>query len=153
TVGDRRMGLWDVATGKEILGAAGLYDPVEALQFSGGGKELVSAGIPDRTGTREVRRWDTQTWRPQANPGPKMPAVVPEKAGDVARSPDGRFSASWDARDKVVRVRDLARDREHLRLRDQAPDHLEALNPVLARTICLAFSPDGRTLAIGNLAG
>ena len=61
----------------------------------------------------------------------------------VAFSPDGRLLASWHGAEGVIHVWDLATGKERFAL--------PARNPPEGRddAVCLAWSPDGRTLAAG----
>ena len=63
----------------------------------------------------------------------------------LAFSPDGKLLASWNMLENVVRVWDLAKGKEWRRLiLEQGDDRFSE------RRIQLAWSPDGRTLAVGD---
>jgi WD40 repeat protein len=124
---------------------------VYALQFSRDGTELVSAGFQEPDGRREVLRWEPRAGKPQPRQSPPEAIAPAGLARDRAFSPDGRFFASWDAKEKTVRVRDRVRDREYLSLRPEAADLRESATAFHPRSVCLTFSPDGRMLAVGGL--
>jgi WD40 repeat protein len=67
----------------------------------------------------------------------------PSVQGTLAFSPDGRYLASWSALDNAVRVWALLNGKLHCLLPG------EALRHPWGKHCALAFSPDGKTLAVG----
>lgn len=129
---DQLVKVWDPAKGKELLALQGHPEPVCSLGFIGEGKTLLSSGVD---GT--VKLWDVRTGKECATIG-----CQPEKgrAGAVAVSPDGKRFAVAQSNRKVT-LWDAA---EGKRLATLA-GHTESV-------LCLAFSPDGKTLASGCMA-
>jgi RNA polymerase sigma factor (sigma-70 family) len=164
--------LWDVSSGKEIGPGEGHQSAVRDVAFCGGGKMLVSGGDWDPL----LRLWDPATAKqlreiparrgwggalavsPDGNTlaagGAKI-ALWDVASGDkvrewpghptgtyhVAWSPDGMLLASTSWNNDPVRLWDVATGKE---LRQLA-------QPGNASSV--AFSPDGRVLAAGNMAG
>jgi RNA polymerase sigma factor (sigma-70 family) len=120
-----RIRLWDMATGKERTAeTSGHQGPVFALAPSADGTILATAGRP-----RTLHLWEVAT-------GKELHRLdtYPHQPSHVALSPDGRVVASEMA------IWDTATGKELGRFPGQKQDAYEAL----------AFSPDGKTLAMGN---
>jgi WD40 repeat protein len=108
-VADRKMELWDVATGKELVGAAGHGGPVNHLQFAADGKQLLSVDHPAWSEPRELLRWDVRTWTPRQRLGAnelsrtvEVVCVSPDHGVEVVRK--------GAAGDVVVRARGTGKE-------------------------------------------
>lgn len=139
---DRTVKLWDIGSQRELCTLRGHRGPVECLAFSPDGRWLASGSL-DET----VRLWDPATGRERHVLPDHWPLVTA-----VAFAPDGRTLAVgagdrisgnepgqvrlWDTTTMEWRA-DLFRRLE----REHGAD--------LGSAWSLAYSPDGRTLAIG----
>ncbi len=169
---DRTVRLWGPATGKELRRLEGHRELVRALAFSPAGTVVASAG-DDKT----VRLWEAATGkelRKLAVQGePLSVAFVdagtlawgdtqgeihlvdaatgkerrrlgrqPSRVGTILRSPDGKkLATAADGGDFTVHLWDVASGRRPKLAGHEAPLY------------CLAFAPDGRTLATGGVDG
>jgi WD40 repeat protein len=126
---DGTVRLWNVATGKEqtILRAHKAW--VNGLVFSREGRLLVTGGS-DAT----VKLWDTRTWRAQAT----LAVGKDGEVRSVALSPDVKLVAAG-TRYGHVYVWEVASHRRRARLAGHIAD-----------VWCVAFAPDGKTLASGD---
>jgi WD40 repeat protein len=122
-----RVGLWNVATGKEVAGPQGHFSPIKHVAFSKDGKILTAGGYGDPT----VRVWEP------ANGKQLAVFQEPDFLHRLAFSPDGR-SVAFAKRDHTISLRDLATDKDKGRLAGNA-----------GSVQALAFAPDGKTLAVG----
>jgi WD40 repeat protein len=124
----RGIWLWDVVTGKELLGLTDLPEDwhPESFDFSPESKTLAVGG------GFSVRLWEVAT-------GKELPPLgkVPRRITCVAYSPDGRLLAAVERYDKI-HLWETATGRERL--------VVSAANNVTS----IAFSPDGRRLALAN---
>lgn len=142
---------WEFRLGAIVLGAAaallwsGIFGPVtaswdrvslightrlvEAVAFSPDGRTLASCGF-DST----VRLWDTSSWDDER---PAQPEILSHASVvfAIAFSPDGSLLAT--ASDRCVTI--WARDPSYHRRLERSGETYHGL----------AFSPDGRTLALG----
>lgn len=145
--GDKTIKLWDAATGKNIgtlkEDVAAVHRlPYLCLAYSPDGKALASA-----SGQPMIKLWDVTTG--------KNVTTLRQDFGEInyiAYSPDGKALASaaggttmgsdFTAGDTTVRLWDLATGKSTVILRG---------HPKGFRVV--AFSPDGKTLAVGSLDG
>jgi WD40 repeat protein len=159
--------LWDVSTGRELSSFRAHDQEVTSLAFSPDSRTLATSGRD-----RYVRLWDVATEKEVASLGP-----VGESACCLAFNPDGkRLAASgsfrawlWDVESRAelhslawsrgIRAPALSPDLQTLALdfhqdmdlwdmgtgavRLTLPDHRGSAN-------CAAFSPDGKTVAVGS---
>jgi WD40 repeat protein len=126
-----KLVFWDVATGKEIDSRPGHAFPVGFVAFAPGGK-VVTCGRPFGSAARV---WDQASG--------KQVRLLEEKGQAIqhaALSPGGKLAATV-RRDGTVSLWDLATGKRKGTLRALADSD---------RVSCLAFSPDGKTLAVGD---
>jgi WD40 repeat protein len=132
--------LWDPSSGRLIRALDGQTGWTRSLAFSSDGK-LLASGSTDLA----IRLWDVATGRVvQTLKGHT------DFLGGVAFSPDGKLLASG-SRDGTVRLWDVATGRAHEVFKFQAPMNAEAGERYW--TTGVAFSPDGKTLAVGAIDG
>ena len=135
------VGLWEMATGKEVLFPD--MPPAAALQFSEDGKTLVSLDKSRET----ISRLDVETGKRTENKLGERPgyihletyALVPDK---LAIGMDNGTIELWN----TTTGKKLSTIREH-------PEQIKLLGrrePENNKALVLAFSPDGTRLASGN---
>jgi len=132
--------LWDPATGKQLRMLEGHTGWIRSLAYSPDGK-LLASGSTDMT----VRLWDVATGRSlQTLRGHT------DLLGGVAFSPDGKTLASA-SRDGSVRLWDVATGQPRAGFTFQTP--FDQTLGARYWTTGVAFSPDGKTLAVGAIDG
>lgn len=120
---DFRVRLWDTTTWR-VIRTLSLGDTVNKVAFSPDGKLLAVA----------ARDHLVSLW---AVPSGERTATLPETGGAVMFSPDGSTLATLSVWDNTVRLWDRVTARQ-----------MRTVNAPKAN--CIAFSPDGKTLAIGG---
>jgi RNA polymerase sigma factor (sigma-70 family) len=128
---DRRVHLWDTATGRRLRTFRGHKGEVSCVLFTPDGKRLVTLGW-DKT----IRLWDVDS-------GAEIRRWATLGGWKVALSPDGKTLAGFSDTAAVYTINlwDLATGKKIRELPHEGqPDGMTAL----------AFSPDGRTLVSGG---
>jgi WD40 repeat protein len=158
---DGRITLWDIAslTRKVVFKHV---NRVEMIRFSADGRLLAASATQDDPGEWEstletLKVWDLQTG---ANVLSRGESALEHR--EVAFSPRGRVLA-WSSSLNDIGVRDFENGREWklvdsarlLLLEEPRPDVRMPANPLppewqLSSVLSLAFSPDGRMLAISG---
>jgi WD40 repeat protein len=137
---DSRIFLWNPVTGEQVRTLDGQTGWPRSLAFASGGK-ILAAGMSDSV----IRLWDAASGAPlQTLKGHTAPV------GGVAFSPDGKQFVSG-ARDGTVRLWDVATGKQIDTFTFQAPPNLATGEPYW--TTGVAFSPDGKTIAVGATDG
>ncbi|HEV3262329.1 MAG TPA: hypothetical protein VG013_36090 [Gemmataceae bacterium] len=128
--------LWDTATGKQLRQVKGEWGEFHSIAFSSDGKILASGGWDLRNPTvRCVRLWDAATGQELRKlKGAARGANLRIEA--LALSPNDRTLATVGA---GVRLWDVATGEELRRLQGHK-----------GRVFCVAYAPDGKTLATGS---
>jgi WD40 repeat protein len=132
--GRSTVGIWDLATGKEVRELQG-YDGTELkIAFAADSRTLAvssSAFVPHKAPRHALHVWTLD--------GKLLFKRLEENKwfGPVALSPNGETLAWTDSDEQVIKLRNLATGKETA-FRDKLP---------AAETTALSFSPDGRVLA------
>jgi WD40 repeat protein len=112
-----------------------------ALAFAPDGRSIagfgLKAGVIDivETATGKVRQ---RLGMPPDSDGTVRPDIL---SSVMAFSPDSNLLAAWNRRQEIVRIWDVRTNRETLRLPSDGEKHYH---------MQLAWSPDGRMLAVGD---
>jgi RNA polymerase sigma factor (sigma-70 family) len=121
---DGSVSLWDVGAGRQAARLRGGHtQPVFDAAFTADGKGLVTL-----CGSGRVCHWDVATG--------KLRSAL-EVPSAVSLSPDGQTVAAAPRTREPIALRDTATGRERVELQGETPLGMA----------CVAFSPDGRTLA------
>jgi RNA polymerase sigma factor (sigma-70 family) len=135
SVGDASpIHLWDPSTGQPKLSLAGHQERLNSVACAPDGRTIVTcawdgtARVWDARTGREIRQLDVV---PKTEEGDRW--RDPEMLGKVVVSPDARLAAVARG-DEIVVVCDLATGKEVRRFKG----------------MCLAFSPDGKWVAVGS---
>jgi WD40 repeat protein len=135
---DKKILLWEMPAGKPLL----TLQPgggVRSLAMSPDGKVLASGGDDNA-----VQLWDVASGKP----GAKLTAHT-DWVLALAFSPDGKQLASG-GHDGVVRLWDATTGNKLLDVPAQAAPQPNVPPPPLSQVLSLAFSPDGKQLAVGG---
>lgn len=120
--------LVDTSTGKTKILLTGLKGQTRSMHFSDDGKWLASV-----SGDGLLRVWEVETAKLKTS-------FKADSAGSVALNKDGTLVA-YGMRTGNVRIWDIAANKELPSLEDKS----------LSAIFCVAFSPDGTTLAAGGM--
>jgi WD40 repeat protein/tRNA A-37 threonylcarbamoyl transferase component Bud32 len=127
---DETARVWDAATGNQLLRLAGHTGEVVSADFTPDGNTLVTTG---KDGT-------LRQWRMPTGAAGSVLTVSHERVAAMAISPDGRHVATV-AKDGYLRVFDLA------------TASLVFEHRLAGQSQCVAYSPDGHSIAAGDAAG
>jgi WD40 repeat protein len=129
---DKRVHVWDAATGKDLRQLGEPRVVIHAVAFSPDGKTLATGTFDDH-----LTLWDTETGLPRW----QMEESLGEGAAlkSLAFSPDGQLLAVAGGSGRV-RLREAATGKE-----------VRALSGHIGMVSAVVFSPDGKTLASGSL--
>ncbi len=149
---DQTAKLWDVATEQVLKTLSGHKDAVVAVAFSPDGETLVTGGggISTRKDNTAIL-WDVTTGRRRADFEGHKGSVL-----SIAFSPDGETLATG-SNDQTTRLWNVATRQNIAILTTDRSTMLkggnsrpELVDGVPDDVFCLAFSPDGKILAIGG---
>jgi WD40 repeat protein len=124
---DKTIKLWDIAKGKELATLVGHTVPLYSVVYSPNGKLLASGGSHESSDPGEIKLWDVAAKKE------KHACATERLLRSLAFSPDGRTLASGSS--KTIQFWDVATLKQRSDL---------AANGVK----CVAFSPDGKMLAL-----
>ena len=132
---DHTAKVWDAVTGKELLTLVGHIAELNQVAFNPDGKQIATIGY-DNT----ARLWDAVTGRLLFTLDAYSEIFDTSNEIGIAFSPDGRFLAT--AGRTSLKIWETASGQEHLNL---------PLSGLHAASV--AFSPDGKRLAVGMAGG
>jgi RNA polymerase sigma factor (sigma-70 family) len=127
--------LWDTATGEEKGPLGGHHTPVDGVAFSSDGRSVFSTGRDNL-----LLRWDRVTGRESVRFNRRVWTME-----HYALSPTGDVAATWAYKDDVIRLWDMATNKERHTL-GKFPDILKRGRFYAP----LTFSADGQLLAFGG---
>jgi WD40 repeat protein len=137
---DDTVRLWSVETGTQIRKFSSLKRDVDVVAFSADGK-AIGAGY-----SGHIVLWDV-------NNGSELRtfdfALVPGMLSDFAFSPDGKLIAAATLSETVI-IWDVATGNEVKRFEGTFPTSDVSIYGSADVAVPVAFSPDGRKLAVGN---
>jgi len=145
---DKTVRIWAAKAGKEI--AVLEHDEfVSAVAISPDGKTIASSGHDPRNRTGDhIRLWHRGT--------EKLKTRLPDHKGDIrdiAFSPDGKLLVSVGGKPLVRRLRENSGGPGELKLWNAASGKELASVETEDQFTSVAFSPNGKRLAAGNLDG
>jgi WD40 repeat protein len=138
---DRSVGLWDVAAGQMRHDLWGHKSPVSAVAFSPDGQVLASGDSGDRIEDGEIKLWEVAS-------GTLRTTLVLNRWSGFTHLYGGVTSLAFTADGKKLAA---ATEFGDVKLWDMTTGKTEARVKGSAR--CLAFTPDGQTLAAGGANG
>ncbi len=137
---DKTIRLWDVASGKQRASLTGHTDWVWSVAYSPDGETLASVS-KDTT----IKFWDVKTGRERAT----LTGHTDWQCA-VAFSPDGRTLAEG-SKDRTIKLWDVRAAKVRSTLKWRKDWLAEQVAPLPKQEAALAYSPDGKTLASGNV--
>ena len=143
---DGQVRLWDVAAGRQIVQLPGHNTQVSMVDFSPDGKWLASAGFvlsdTDRDG--EIKIWDIKTHQEL------FTLAADNGLTDIKFSRDGKYLASAEYAKKRIDLGPMSEVKIWDLKTHKIVKHIPNVCGLMSR---LKFSPDGKTLAIGEYNG
>lgn len=139
----RGVQIWDVATQKQVLNLDDFNESVLSVRFSPDGLTLATGwGNPWGFGPGSVKMWNVATGELQAEFGlpSELEPTVCWTVYEVAFNPDGTLLAAINGNGRV-QLWDIANQKEEA-----------VINGVAGYGLGVAFSPDGKLLAVSGSA-
>ena len=137
---DNTIKLWDVGSGSELRTLRGHSFGVSSVVFSRDGK-LLASGSRDST----IKLWDVES-------GSEVRTLRghPSGVSSVAFSPDGKLLASSSSRDTIIKLWEVGSGTELRTFRGHFSE-VSSMPFSSYGVSSVAFSPNGKLLASGNL--